>query len=255
MKKILLNSLWVAALAACIAGLCFVGLAGRRAQSRQTCEDLSVEFSDGFNFVTAEDIKGYIETKYGPFIGQRLDSLNLDKIENMLDRQSAVLKSEVYTSGDNVLHVKVSQREPVIRFQKGSDGFYIDDRGFIFPLQSNYTSQVPVIDGDIPVAVSAGYKGEASSEKDAAWLNGVLDLLSFIQGSKTWAENIVQIHVDGNGDIVLIPREGNEKFIFGSPHEAARKFARIEKYYQYVQPLGKEYGTVNVKYKGQIICK
>lgn len=28
-------------------------------------------------------------------------------------------------------------------------------------------------------------------------------------------EDIVQISVSGNGDIIMVPREGKEKFIFG----------------------------------------
>ena len=80
-------------------------------------------------------------------------------------------------------------------------------------------------------------------------------MVNYMQGNAIWAENIVQIHVDQNSDIILVPREGDEKFIFGSPDDAAAKFSRIEKYYQYIKPGEKQYTSVNVKYKGQIICK
>ena len=250
--KIILRSVGIALL---LAAFVLLGLLSRRARNERTCEGVQVEFSDDFNFVTEDDIRGYIDRYAGNYIGRRLDSLDLNGIENMLDQQSAVLKSEVYSGGDGKLHVMVSQREPVLRFQSPDSGFYIDDRGFIFPLQDNYTSLVPVIDGHIPVKVTPNYKGEAGTEKEAAWIRGVQEMVAYMQANAIWAENIVQIHVDENSDILLIPREGDETFIFGSPDDVPGKFSRMEKYYQYIQPGEKKYTSVNVKYKGQINCK
>ena len=255
MKRPLKTILRTAGISLLLAAFVLLGLLSRRARRERTCEGVQVEFSDSFNFVTEDDIKGYIDRYAGNYLGRRLDSLDLNGIENMLDQQSAVLKSEVYSGGDGMMHVVVSQREPVLRFQSPESGFYIDDRGFIFPLQDNYTSLVPVIDGNIPIHVSPNYKGEARTEKEAAWIRGVQEMVEYMQGNAIWAENIVQIHVDENSDILLIPREGDETFIFGSPDDIPAKFSRMEKYYQYIQPGEKKYTIVNVKYKGQIICK
>lgn len=255
MKRPLKTILRTAEIALLLAAFVLLGLLSRRARRERTCEGVQVEFSDDFNFVTEDDIKGYIDRYAGNYLGRRLDSLDLNGIENMLDQQSAVLKSEVYSGGDGMMHVVVSQREPVLRFQSPESGFYIDDRGFIFPLQDNYTSLVPVIDGNIPIHVSPNYKGEARTEKEAAWIRGVQEMVEYMQGNAIWAENIVQIHVDENSDILMIPREGDETFIFGSPDDIPAKFSRMEKYYQYIQPGEKKYTIVNVKYKGQIICK
>ena len=255
MKRPLKTILRTAGIALLLAAFVLLGLLSRRARRERTCEGVQVEFSDDFNFVTEDDIKGYIDRYAGTYLGRRLDSLDLNGLENMLDQQSAVLKSEVYSGGDGMMHVVVSQREPVLRFQSPESGFYIDDRGFIFPLQDNYTSLVPVIDGNIPIHVSPNYKGEARTEKEAAWIRGVQEMVEYMQGNAIWAENIVQIHVDENSDILLIPREGDETFIFGSPDDIPAKFSRMEKYYQYIQPGEKKYTIVNVKYKGQIICK
>ncbi|MBR5431150.1 MAG: hypothetical protein IK119_02060 [Bacteroidales bacterium] len=255
MKRPLKTILRTAGIALLLAAFMLLGLLSRRERRERTCEGVQVEFSDDFNFVTEDDIKGYIDRYAGNYLGRRLDSLDLNGIENMLDQQSAVLKSEVYSGGDGMMHVVVSQREPVLRFQSPESGFYIDDRGFIFPLQDNYTSLVPVIDGNIPIHVSPNYKGEARTEKEAAWIRGVQEMVEYMQGNAIWAENIVQIHVDENSDILLIPREGDETFIFGSPDDIPAKFSRMEKYYQYIQPGEKKYTIVNVKYKGQIICK
>lgn len=247
----------VAALAA-LAALCTLIHAGTaRERALHTCEGIRLEYADDYRFVTEEDIKGYLDKYYGAYIGQRLDSIALHKVEKILDVQSAVLKTEAYTTDDGMLNIRLTQREPVIRFQKGNFGFYSDVNGFIFPLQENYTTPVPVMDGAVPINCAKGYKGAPESEKERAWLASVIAMVDYMGKTRTWAQNIVQMHVDGNGDIVMIPREGKEKFIFGSPGEARAKFDRMADYYRYILPEKGEgfYSTVNVKYDNQIVCK
>ncbi len=222
-----------------------------------TCGGVNVEFADGYNFVTPEDIESYLTKEYGAYIGQRLDSVDLAKVEKILNNKSAILKTEAYTTPDGKLNVKVFQREPVVRFQKGGNGFYADEKGFLFPLQSNYTSQVPIIDGEVPLTFESGYKGEPVTEEEKKWLGNIISLVNYMKASKTWATNISQITVRGNGDLVMVPRQGKELFIFGQPDGFEDKFAKIGKYYTTILPEKGEgfYSTVNVKYNGQIVCR
>jgi len=247
----------VAALAA-LAALCALIHAGTaRERALHTCEGIRLEYADEYRFVTEEDIKGYLDKYYGAYIGQRLDSIALHKVEKILDVQSAVLKTEAYTTDDGMLNIRLTQREPVIRFQKGSHGFYSDVNGFIFPLQENYTRPVPIMDGAVPINYEEGYKGAPESEHERTWLASVISMMDYMGKSRIWAQNIVQMHVEDNGDIVMIPREGKERFIFGNPGDARAKFDRMEDYYRYILPEKGEgfYSTVNVKYDNQIVCK
>ncbi len=222
-----------------------------------TCTGIKVEFTDDFNFVTPQDIEAYLKKDYGAYIGQKLDSVDLAKVERILDGKSAILKAEAYTTPDGYLNVKIRQREPVVRFQKDNNGFYADERGYLFPLQSNYSSMVPVIDGALPLNVDRGYKGEPKTETEKKWLAEVLGLVSYMSDSRIWAENISQITVQGNGDMILIPRQGKERFIFGLPADYEAKFDRIERYYSTILPQkgAGYYSTVNVKNNAQIVCR
>ena len=257
MKKALKIAIAVAA--ACLLVLSFFVIHRMKEEKKHqlTCAGVKVEFADKFNFVTAEDIEGYLKNEYGTYIGQLLDSVDLGKVEAILDRKSAILKSEAYTTPDGYLNVRIRQREPSVRFQKGENGFYADSKGFLFPLQDNYTSKVPIIDGEIPISFESGYKGQPKTEAEKEWLDRVIELISYIQGSKTWSENICQISVRKNGDLVMVPRSGKELFIFGQPVDIEDKFTRIGKYYTSIVPEKGEgfYSTVNVKFKGQIVCR
>ena len=247
-----------AAVLAALAALCALIHAGTaRERALHTCEGLRIEYADDYRFVSEQDIKDYLDKYYGAYIGQRLDSIKLHKVESILDVQSAILKSEAYTTEDGMLNIRLTQREPVIRFQKGSYGFYADCDGFLFPLQENYTTPVPVMDGAVPVNSAEGFKGAPETEAEREWLAGVISLVEYMGKTRIWAENIVQMHVEDNGDIVMIPRQGSERFIFGGPGGAKEKFDRMSDYYRYILPEKGEgyYKTVNVKYDKQIVCK
>ena len=257
MKKGLRYTLFIAVVAVFTAVMALICSFVQGKRFVTTCSSVDVRIKDRFEFVKKTDVEEYLNRYYGSYVGQRLDSVDLVRIESMLDRQSAVLKSEAWTTRDGVLHIEISQREPVVRFQKGGYGFYADDRGFIFPLQSNYTSLVPVVDGNLPLTVETGFKGEPATDGEKNWVSGILEMVRFMQHSRTWAESIVQMHVDSRGDLILIPREGKERFIFGYPSEIPAKFARMEEYYRYIKPSKPEgfYSSVNVKYNGQVICR
>ena len=94
-------------------------------------------------------------------------------------------------------------------------------------------------------------------KKGREWMNGMIGLLKYIEGNRTWREAIVQITSAADGSLTLVPAEGDEVFLFGYPEHWKEKFKKIEKYYEYIAPRenGKKYKTVNVRYKGQIICR
>ena len=82
-------------------------------------------------------------------------------------------------------------------------------------------------------------------------------MASFMDSDVQWKDFASEITVSANGDLVIIPREGAERFIFGYPSQIKDKFRRIREYYECIVPsLEKnEYKSVNVKYEGQIICR
>ena len=159
-------------------------------------------------------------------------------------------------TADGALHIDVTQRKPVVRFQKKDGGFYADAEGYIFPLQSRFASHVQIIDGNIPLAANSGYKGEIAAPAEKEWFRQVMSMVNYMEGGQ-WKNKIVQIHVAGNGDLILIPREGDEKFIFGKPTSVEEKFSRIKRYYTAIVPEkgSKTYKEVDVRFKDRIICR
>lgn len=222
-----------------------------------TCRDMEIRIEGEHQFVTETDVKSYILNGYGQVVGKKIDSIRLYRIEEVLDSKSAVLKSEAWVTRDGIMHVSIEQRIPVARFDRQGGGFYVDDRGGIFPLHSTYTAPVPVIKGHIPVSTSPGYRGMAPKPEERIWIGNILDLLGFMERDREWRGKFPTMSVGANGDIVLQPAEGREKFIFGPPDNFEAKFSRITEYYSRIAPSKEEgyYSSVNVKYNNQIVCR
>ena len=257
MKPVVRTIIAASAAVACL----FLWLVGDRmaAESRRevTCNGLDVRIADSLDrkFITPDDIRDWM-ADYGTYLGQRLDSVDLRRVETVIDGKSAVRKSEAWLTDDGVLHIGVTQREPVVRFQGASGGFYADGDGYLFPLQLRHTARVPVVDGSLPLKLDKDFKGEPETEKERQWVLSVLDLVRYLGERKEWNDLVGQITVRKDGNLVLIPREGTERFVFGTPTDIDAKFSRIRKYYESVAPSReKPYKSVDVRFDGQIICK
>ena len=257
MKPVVRYIIAASAVTACL----FLWLLGDRvaAGNRRevTCNGIDAIIADSTQrkFVSPEDVKDWM-ADYGTYLGLRLDSVDLRKVEAVIDGKSAVRTSQAWLTDDGVLHVSVTQRAPVVRFQGPNGGFYADAEGFLFPLQLRHTVRVPVVDGYLPVKMGQGFKGEPETDAEKQWVGSVLDLVRWLGARKEWNDLVGQITVSKDGNLVLIPREGQERFVFGSPTGIDAKFGRIRKYYESVAPAeDKSYRTVDVRFDNQIICR
>lgn len=259
MNKVLKHILYAVLAAALLGCIAASYVAGVRLRRPIVCKGVRIEILDSAenSFVSVSDVRRFIDKSCGRIIGEKLDSIDLVMVEKAVDSRSAVLKSHAYVTRDSMLNIKVTQRRPVVRFQKKDGGFYADSEGYIFPLQSTYASHVQIIDGEIPLAANSGYKGDLGSQKEKDWFRSIMRIVNYMENSRVWKDKIVQISVADNGELTLIPREGQEKFLFGHPHSMIEKFNKMERYYTTIIPeKGKNrYSIIDLRFRNQIVCK
>lgn len=230
-----------------------------RSRRTRTCQgkgSLDVIVADSLErrFVNKEDVAGWMEKEYGVFAGLPLDSVDLPRIERLVEAHSVVRSCQAWLTDDGILHIELNQRQPVVRFECGDNGYYADATGFVFPLQERGGADVPVVDGHIPMKIPAGFKGTPEKADEAAWLAQMIGLVNALRGT-VWEKNIVRISVDGKKNLVFTPREGNERFLFGQPVRVNEKLGLMEAYYKSGLADRGEYRSVDVRYRKQLICR
>lgn len=259
MKPIVRRGLGLLLIIACVAVWIVSSGMSRRSRSVVTCkgkETLDVRVLDSLSFVAGEDVEKWLDSEYGAYAGQRLDSVNLAKIESLILSHSAVKTCEAWLTDDGTLHIELTQRQPAVRFDTGSNGYYADAEGFIFPLQSRGTADVPVVDGKIPLQVTRGFKGVPADPAQRLWLGKIVELATLVNGSD-WKQTLAKITVGDDGNLVMKPAEGKETFLFGPPERIPEKLSLMGKYYSAIVPAkgAGYYSTVDVRYKGQLVCR
>ena len=246
LKRILLTSLTIALVAGLCAGYFYhVGTHVREQRRGALCSGVGIRVCDSASnrLVCCSDVERMLG-EFAACTGVSIDSVDLHGIEEHLDSQGEILKSQAYMLKDGTLRIDVRQRQAVVRFlTDGGYSFYSDPEGFVFPVTS--IVDVPLVTGNLP------------HRPGKRWLASMIELTSYIESRDYWRKMIGQIDVEDNGDIVLYPREGGIRILFGDAGEVADKFSRIEKYYRCIVPARKDRpcSEVSVKYRNQIICK
>lgn len=252
LKKILIIIGAVLATASLAAYFVFVGFLAKERESATLCSGIEVTILDSLDnrFVSEQEVKRLLTEN----IGKNLSDINLQMIEDSLVTKSAIAYAEANTLSDGNLEVHIRQRKPVMRLQSEGKGHFVDLSGYILPIDATHSLDLPFVTGTLPFNLPASFRG--FPEQGREWISDMVGLAQFISGSSWWSRDIEQIVCEPSGDLVLYTRTCGQKIIFGQPAAISEKFAKLKAYYTTILPNSqKNYSTVNLKFKDQIVCK
>ena len=232
---------------------------GVQKRSEIVCTGIHVEIEDSTStrFVTEKDIIGYLDQEYKGLIGIPADSVDLYRVETILNSKNAILNSQAHIAKDGILSISIVQRKPAMLFQGATYGFYSTADGFLLPLQLGYEEEVLVIDGYIPIGSADCSKGRPEDPEKIEWLDKIVEIGRRISESPLWKNRIARIECASSGELTIIPKEGRERFLFGHPEDIEEKFEKARLYYERITAdKGHDaYDIVDLRYRNQIVCK
>jgi len=242
---------------AMLAGMAVLSSFSRGRKIGQTCTGIEISFADSLHFLSEDDVRKLIDREYGDCEGRLTDSIQLYRIEDLLEARSTVKECESWLGRDGTLHVRISQRHPEVMFRNGDVKFYADGEGYIFPLSGKTAAGIPEISGSLPLSVGAAFRGEPAEERERVWIKGIIEMLDYFNNSRSWKGKVREYRVNADHDIVIAIEGREELFILGHPDRMDEKTARIEKYFNWILPEKGDgyYRSVNVKYNKQIVCR
>ena len=221
--------------------------------SAQVVSSLKVIIEGKETFIDQEDISRIIKNEFGSIVGQTLQEVKLNEIERSIKKLPYVSNAEIFMDLDGLVQINIQQREVVLRVvnQAGRE-FYVDTKGNKIPVTLKYVPHVLIANGFI----NEGYNKPLEPVKTDL-IGGLVKLVEHIKDDELWSNQVVQIYVNNEHDIELIPRVGNEVLVLGSADSLDYKLERLKIYYQNILPKvgANAYSRVNVKYGGQIICE
>jgi len=255
-KQILKKTLMGLLITGVLAGAFLLGFERRR---ETRCVQINVTIQDSTNthFVTADAVQAYLAADYKGLMGMPGDSIDLYKIESILNSKSPILESQAYITGKGILNISITQRKPLVEFQCKEYGMYSTADGFLLPLHPDFTDEVIIIDGHIPLTMEDCRAGRPEKPESLKWLEDIIKVAAHIDGSRMWKGKIVQITCEQSGELVLKPAAGKETFLFGHPNDIERKFEKMQVYYERItaDKGDDKYDVVDLRFRNQIVCK
>ncbi len=212
-------------------------------KNRQVCAQVQAKVygSQENTLISQDGLMDLIHKRFPKLDGALLSDLNKHEMELMVEKHPVVKDCEVFSTPGGVLHFAVTQRQPILRVFEGASSYYMDEEGFHIPVYVSHPTHVLVANGHLNAL-----PGDSV----------LIALTQYIRDSKFWNAQIEQVYVNEKGDFVLVPRVGSHLIVFGGIDDMEEKFAKLKALYE----RGWEprewncYKTVNLKFKGQIVC-
>ena len=226
-------------------------LAAISKKNKGKCSNYSITIKGARNnfFIDKNDVEQMLmKAMKNEIKGQPVSSFNLHEMEQMLEHHTWISDAELYFDNRDLLHVTITEREPVARvFTTENNSFYIDSLGKKMPLSDKLSARVPVFTG-FP-------DKKTLSAKDSALLNDVRATANFIINDPFWMSQVAQIDITADRNFEMVPVIGNHLVKLGNGENIAEKFRRLMLFYK--QVLSKtgfdKYKIINVQYKGQVV--
>lgn len=179
-----------------------------------------------------------------------VSSLDLAAMERVLENDQWVRKAEIFFDNNNVLQVKISEREPVARiFTISGSSFYIDSSLTRLPLSDKFSARLPAFT-NFPTEV------KVLKKQDSLLLKDIKAMSEYIGSHPFWMAQIDQIDITADNAFVLVPKLGNQTILFGNAENYKEKFNKLLAFYKQVQTkVGwNRYSVIDVQFKNQVVA-
>lgn len=230
-------------------------VAAVKKKNESLCSSVQVSIigvSNNF-FVDKKDILNAITHHAGGTpVGRPIGSFDLKAVEETLEKNIWVDEAKLFFDNNNVLQVKVYEREPVARvFTLHGETFYLDSTLKVLPLSDKYCARLPVFSSFPADSLNK------ISKNDSLLLRDVLNISMAINKDPFIMALIDQVDITPARTFEMVPKIGKNIIVFGDGTAIEDKFIRLKTFYKNI--LVKSgldyYSVINVGYTGQIVAK
>lgn len=250
-KRISPKYYWISGILLCMVVL-FSSVSSRKNGMVDGVKITVKPLKDDVLLVYEKDILNTVESKYGSTLdGLTIREIDIPKIETLAEKNAFVKDAEVYIDAHSKLCINIKQKAPLLRIQdENGIAYYVDNDLQYFPLSRHSSPRILVASGFIP-----SYDSTSISQGKHI-LNQLAEITRSIDDNQFAQSNTEQLYVDSEGEIILIPKIGSQKFILGNSERIDEKLNFIRIYYSNIAPKEgwNKYNFVNLKFEGQIVC-
>ncbi|WP_177762603.1 cell division protein FtsQ/DivIB [Flavobacterium sp. I3-2] len=214
------------------------------AQSRskqRTVDAIEVKFlSNNNHFITQEMVNNLLIQNFPNATNVFKDELDLNKLEQELQKNEMIASSQVYFDANGVLNAEVVQKTAIARVLTENGSYYIDKQGGKMPLSNHFSAHVPVV------------LGKVSDRNRSEFIR----MLNVIFEDDFLKKSITGIKINPDQSLNLTVREYDYNLEFGRLTEVEKKFNNYKAFLHYSKndTIVPYYKNVNLRFTEQVIC-
>ena len=184
--------------------------------------------------------KDSITSILNPFLGDEKKLIDLNLIENIVDNNSYVDKSEVSLSFSGMLVIKIKQKTPMGRVISENEMFYVDKDLRKMDLSKHQSARVPIITG-------------FENEINRPYLKRIFELCNddiFLK------QNISKIIINSPTSISLKLRAYDITVKIGDQRNLKNKFLKLRAFYTMANAKKNliEFKQINLQFDNQVVA-
>ena len=246
-KKTIVNVLWLLL----GAGTIVLFGAAMIKKNNKKCSDLKIEITGAEEhlFIDEKDVRELIN-KNADLTNKQVNQINLKAIESELEKTAWVKNAELFLDNNQVLQVRIEERQPVARvFTIQGSSFYIDSAGVRLPLSDKLSARVPMFTNFPSDKVPL-------SAPDSLLMKGVVSLGRSITYDSFWRAQIEQVYITPQATFELIPVIGDQTIVFGDASDVDSKLTNLYTFYKkaWVQNGINVYDKLDIRFKDQVVA-
>ena len=186
-------------------------------------------------FISADSIQNSINK----YILTSKDSISLSRIEQEIDKNTYIEKSQVYMKIGQELNVDIKQKEPIARVITSDSVFYLDKNSNFMSLSKLKSSNVPVVFG-------------FNENSDLKYLT---EISLMIKEDEFLNKSISQIFIKDDQKIDLKMRGNSTIIEFGNNKRLINKIQNLKAFYNRTISKNEidKYKKINLRFENQVV--
>src|SRR6476620_9327409 len=198
-KKILVAMLWMVL----SSGTVVLLIAAITLKNNEHCSKIEIHISGVQNnfFIDHKDVLDILQKiNRGRLEMKPLHSIDLSAMEAALQKSQWIKKAQLFFDNNNVLEVRITEREPIARiFTSSGLSFYMDSSLVRLPLSDKFSARLPVFT-NFPT------DGVVLSKADSNLIRDIRTISEFIGTDPFWMAQIDQVDISPGRTFDLIPK-------------------------------------------------
>jgi cell division protein FtsQ len=232
---------WIVLFVAII-GIVVLFFVFRSANAKGKCNSVEVSM-EAYSclFIEPNQLRTYLLGKE-ELLGQPISSIDLKKVENILQEHPYVFKAEAYIGVNRTLHCDVELERALVRIQSDNQApYYLTASMKTVPWTDKNTADVPVVLDDV----------------DTSMHRILYNFMTYVESLTGYPDIIQQIFVVSDSEIGFVTSLSNHKVILGDLENVDQKMSKLFTFYK--KGLGKKgwdaHREIDLRFAGQVICR